>query len=466
MISLTKDEENRKMLATVLGIDEEEAARRLDTTVLVTAASDSASQRIAGQVLHMLDRTVRGSFEARPTPQVTVEVIVGTAAPRTVGVPQVWLGSAADGIRISNQPFDQVLSSEHAIFGLIAASYACGMALRFALGRKLAFPGSDAILVSPRELLGEDLDLLDLPCLLGEAVLAGAGAVGNGFLYGLQYFKPVGRLHIVDPKHVHDGILNRCVWFTCDDLNEAKATAIVARAQGAFPSLKLVPQVKTVKELTREADAPALERLITTVDSRRARRALQTEIPREIFDASTTDITEVVLHFNQQPSDLACLSCIYRRERGEVQHEAHVAEVLGVSVDDVRESFISQRVANLLCARFPELTSEEVEGKAYDTLFKARCSEGKLLTPADRQVVAPFCFVSVLAGAFLALEFVRRLNTGRIATPFNYWRLSPWYAPVNALRALRPIADGCEYCSESVMRETATGLWGAMSASR
>jgi hypothetical protein len=407
----------------------------------------------------MLDRTVTASSKVDAAPHAAVEVIVGAAAPRTAGAATVWVGSISAGIRIAKDPFDQVPMTEHPIFGLIAACYACGMALRLALGRGLPFAGGDPILVSPGELLGDDLRLIDLPCFLDEAVLAGAGAVGNGFLYGLQYFKVIGRLHVVDPKQVHDGVLNRCIWFTNQDLKEAKSVAIVARAQAAFQTLVLVPHKKTIKEFTLQVDAPVLERLITTVDSRRARRMLQTEIPREVFDASTTGITEVVLHFNEQPSELACLACIYRREVGELQHEAHVAEALGVTVDDVQEGFISRRVANLLCAGFPELRPEELEGKAYDTLFKVRCAEGKLLSAADRQVLAPFCFVSMLAGAYLALELVRRINVGQITMPFNYWRLSPWHTPVRALRALRPIAKDCECCSESVIRETAASLW-------
>jgi len=200
--------------------------------------------------------------------------------------------------------------------------------------------------------------------------------------------------------------------------------------------------------------------LITTVDSRRVRRSLQREIPWQVFDASTTGIEELVLHFNQQPSQLACLSCVYRMEIEEMRHEEHVAEALGVSVSDVRSGFISKDAAALICATFPDLLPEVVIGKAYDTIFKARCAQGMLKNAADRQVLAPFCFVSMLAGAYLALEVVRRVNTGRTAQPFNYWRLSPWHGPVLGLRALRPSRSDCEYCGEPVMRDVAASIWG------
>jgi molybdopterin/thiamine biosynthesis adenylyltransferase len=457
--TMTRERENRKMLAAILGINEDEATRRLEATILITSASDEASQRIAGQIEAMLDRTVTASSEPGIAERSVVEVIVGPAKPRTSSVARVWVGSVAEGILVSKDMFSQIPGSEHPIFGLLAACYACGMALRFALGRQLPFGGNDLILVSPNELLGEDLALIDLPCHLGEAVLAGAGAVGNGFLYGLQLFRAIGRLHVVDPKHVHDGVLNRCIWFIEEDINEAKAVAIKKRAQRVFTSLELVPHVMTVKELCVPDYAPPLSRLITAVDSRRVRRSLQNEIPKEVFDASTTGIAEVVLHFNEQPSDRACLSCIYRQDSGEIQHEAHVAEVLGVSVEDVKEGLISSRAARLLCTTFPDLKPEDVMGKAYDTIFKARCAEGKLLTAADQQVLAPFCFVSILAGAYLSMEFVRRVNAGRISEPFNYWRLSTWHSPIPGLRALRPSRTDCEYCTESVMRDVAISLW-------
>jgi hypothetical protein len=459
MNPLTKEQENRRMLAMILGVDEAEAAERLAAVVLVTHADDEVSLRIAKQVNDMLTRTVNATRSGTAASEAVVEVLVGDAQPRAPKAAQVWVGSTREGILVSTDRFRMIDGTEHAIFGLIAACYACGMALRHALGSGLALAGHNRILVSPRDLLGNDLACLDMSCELGDAVLAGAGAVGNGLLYGLQHFNVSGTLYVVDPKDVHDGALNRCIWFTLDDLQRKKAEAIVERAQAAFPRLTLVPRPVTIKEFYRSQEAPPLTRLITTVDSRRARRGLQGEIPREVYDASTTAITEVVVHFNEQPSQYACLSCIYKQESGELAHEAHVAEVLGVSLEDVRKGFIDVHAASKIARLDVDLKPEELVGKAYDTLFKARCAQGKLRTAEDRQVLAPFCMVSMLAGAFLALEFVRRLNTGLIAEPFNYWRVSPWHSPVIALRSMRKRLADCEFCSEPTTREVIRGIW-------
>jgi E1 ligase-like protein/ThiF family protein len=458
VINLTREQENRKLLAALLDIPEDEAAERLDVFVLVTSASDASSLRVARNVQEMLKRTVRAAFEVREGDLPAAEVVVGAASRRT-NSPAIFVAHVEEGIRVARSPSAVVNRQRHSIFDLIASCYATGMALRSALTEALPYGGHDAILISPEALLGGDLELLEFPLVLQDAVLVGAGAVGNGFLWGLRHFNVKGELHIVDPKRVHDGILNRCVWFDDRDIGEAKAQAIVRRAQDAFADLTLMPHAATLQEFYTKQGAPRLGRVITTVDSRRARRGIQGELPREVYDASTTGIAEVVLHFNKQPSELACLACVYKEDAGEMEHEAHVAEALGVSVDDVRKGFIDRVVAERMCCGIPDCNADALIGKAFDTVFKERCAEGNLRTAEDKQVLAPFCFVSVLAGAFLALEFVRRASNDRVAEPFNYWRLSPWHGPNIVLRSIRHALPNCVVCSDSVFPEVMKQVW-------
>jgi hypothetical protein len=189
-----------------------------------------------------------------------------------------------------------------------------------------------------------------------------------------------------------------------------------------------------------------LRRLLVAVDSRRATRELQNEFLREVFDASTTDIREIVLSYNKQLTEYACLSCIYEPDAEEVLREKHIAENLGVSVDDVRSERIDLATAQIIAARFPGLIVGDLVGKAYDTLFKKLCAESKLLTPAGRAIVAPFAFVSVLAGTLLALEIVRRLGSGESATDFKYWRVSPRHPLLGRRRVLRSQQPNCAFC--------------------
>jgi hypothetical protein len=128
----------------------------------------------------------------------------------------------------------------------------------------------------------------EAPIHLYDAVLAGAGAVGNGFLRGARHLNVTGDLTIVDPKVAGAGNPNRCLYFREGD-NGPKAEVLAARAQGDFPALHLTPVVGTFHDIV-EANG-RVKRVIIGTDSRGARRSIQNDLPLEVLDASTTGAT-------------------------------------------------------------------------------------------------------------------------------------------------------------------------------
>ncbi len=87
-------------------------------------------------------------------------------------------------------------------------------------------------------------------------------------------------------------------------------------------------------------------------------------------------------------------------------------------------------------------------------MFKALCGEVRTMSPAGQQVLAPFTFVSSLAGALLAVEFLLH-QSGEALT--NYFVASPWAPPVASMRMLRSKDPDCEFCfnlnAQRVLRE-------------
>jgi hypothetical protein len=101
---------------------------------------------------------------------------------------------------------------------------------------------------------------------------------------------------------------------------------------------------------------------------------------------------------------------------------------------------------------------EDLLGRAFDTVYKELCGVGKLKNVGGEQVLAPFSFVSVLAGAYLAIELAIRVS--RAGEPrFNYWRVSPWHSPVPVLRQTRSRDAACEFCSKPYFRQAMKDLW-------
>jgi hypothetical protein len=458
---LTARQENARTLAALMGMGEEEAAQRLKLRIAVTFdAAQNAADELARHVLAMLNRTV--AWAGPPVDGAyAAEIVIGAAAART-SAPTVWAGQLGEdfivttGLRL---PVGPLRSTPPALL-VIAACYVAAAAVRVAIGADFPVQSAEPVVIRWRELIGQDPAILRGLFDVRETYLAGAGAVGNGFLYTLQQCDVAGTLYVVDPKRANAGGLNRCLLLAESDIGEPKASRLCKSIQGSFPHLRLVPKEMTLSEARRERGRDFLiERLVIGVDSRAARRSLQSEMPKAVFDASTTDIREVVLHFNRQPTELACLGCIYPENAQERKHEENVAAALGITVAEVRAVLCTRETAEKICRRYPDARADDLIGRAFDTVYKEFCGLGKLKAEGGQQVLAPFSFVSVLAGAQLAVEFLLR-TAGHETGRFNYWRQSPWHSPNLALRQRRPCDPSCEFCGNPVIRRELARMFG------
>lgn len=449
-------------LAAWLERDETELAAHLTRPVEQRCAPElPVAEALRQHTYELLHRTIEQLYGAEnPAPtSPCVEVLIGPITARHPSARHVHVVWTEREIILSNTAQTSACEAQlHPIVVTIGACYIAAATVNALLDYPFS-PAERTVRIPVSALLGVDPAWASKTIPLREAVLAGAGAVGNGFLTGLKCFVVEGRLHVADPKVVKDSILPRCLWFDGDDVDQPKSEVLVRKAAPAFRELELLPWNGTVSELRVRLPGAKIERLIVGVDSRRARRRLQSELPREVYDASTTGIAEVVLHFNTSQESTACMACIYKEELGELQHEAHVAEALGISVDAVRREFVTHSDAVAIVNRHPDLDVGALVGRAFDSLFRERCASGKLPTDADRQVLPPLPFVSVLAGAWLALETARRLAGAGSAQGFNYWRLSPWHSPNLALQQRRPKDPVCECCSSEAVREAIGILW-------
>jgi len=452
--------ENAKTLAAMLGIDEGEAAEKLNATALITFnRSDHTATLLADMVAQLLNRTLRRTGTLMDTAEdPAVEVVIGDSRPRSSGS-RVFVAVSAEGMSVTfDRREPRVLFPVHRSLLLLTSCYAAAAVLK-AVTNDTNWGGYEPVTMTFSEVLNAEQVLLSERVDLGEAYLAGAGAVGNAFLYTLRYFNVSGRLNVVDPKLVSPGNLNRCMFFDISAIGHPKATYLCRAANPFFKLLELVSQDKRLDQVEAKSAGPWLRRLIVAVDSRRARRSLQAEIPGEVYDASTTDIREIVLHFNRQPTDGECLCCVYKEERNERAREVHIARMLGVTVEDVQKGLITHDSAAKIHSVYEYLDQSSLVGTAYDTLFKTLCGQGLLQTDEGRQVLAPFAFVSVLAGAYLAIELVLRLQQPRRERLFNYWRASPWSSPVFQLRRYRLAGPGCEFCGSASTRQIVSRLW-------
>ena len=441
------------MLARLLGINEDEAAARLTKNVGISCGSGAAAI-LAQELSDQLCRTINVVADGKPC---DIEVAIGVP-PRGRAPKRVFVTIDGEAATISKRPPATPISQDvHRLQIAIAACYAAGAVLRELIPGVGDGPTADPFLVRFDE-LGATSAILRESIELEESALVGGGAVGNGFIRAARHLRLHGHLAVVDPKNIGGGNPNRCLYFDENDVGKPKAEVLCAKAQADFPNLLMQPVVATFAEHVRACGR--IRRAFVAADSRRARRSIQTELPLQVFDASTTDASEIIVHSHVQPNAGACLACIYRHVPQEFARERDIAVGLGVDLQDVISgALIDERIAEKIASKHPSIVAAEITGMAFDSLFKQLCSEQALLSPTGAQVFAPFAFVSNLAGALLALEFARAYRLDRIARRSNYFFLSPWSPPRARLRIYRPREPDCEFCAKSRTQQAFASVW-------
>lgn len=451
--------ENLRMLASSLGIADEEASTRLDQPMQVSwKEEDSSAERLGFFVTELLSRTFRKvGTPSSPEPDSPVELIIQNAAQRTAGQQLHCILSGHKAVlgELGEREPTTVAPSIAPVCALFVACFASALVA----DRTLRLGKSAAVLNLDLEAIIGSANLASAPVDVGILTVAGAGAVGNAFAYALSLLPVHGSLAVIDPKPVTEGILHRCLCFGTGDIGRPKGERLADWLRNRSSGLEVSHFNGTVEDYVLSKGAE-ISCLVSGIDSRGGRRQLQEELPLEVFDASTTGIDEVVFHHNHAHEDGACLGCIYGETQGELDFERHVAQKLHVSVVDVRTGFITPAAAGRIVARYPALQAERLVGMAYHSLFKQLCATQQLVGPEQKQVLAPFAFVSQLAGTVLALElYLRRLS--RPATrAFNYWRVSPWREPNLDLRTTRSRVASCSVCSDADYHSVIRELWG------
>lgn len=453
--------ENARALAASLGIDVEVAREKLSVNILITYdKNDISSSHLVTEITRLLTRTVSTVDSDLIEQSYSVEVVVGDVEPKSKS-PHLFVSGCQTNFTLSKHKIHRLFyEAPHPILILLTSCYVCSVALNLAIGEILSTSVADPFNFEFSD-LGLDIKVLDSPIILGKAYLVGAGAVGNGLLWALRHLNVDGELQVSDDDVVENGNLNRQIWFQEEDVGHSKVDRLCQKAQSHFSMLKLIPRNARLQKLEERNNA-WLSRLIVAVDSPAARRSLQNEIPCEVFDASTTDIREVIVHYHKQVTDHACLACIYSGNEQETERDQHIASHLGVSVEQVKMLTIDFEAAEAIARNFSNKIHDpkQLVGIAYESLFKRLCGEKALTILGGRQIIAPFAFVSVLAGTLLAIELARRLQSGRHKKAFNFWAVSAWHPPLLRRQRMIPAKDDCDFCSKDVQRNVTRKLWG------
>jgi hypothetical protein len=284
--------------------------------------------------------------------------------------------------------------------------------------------------------------------LVGDAVLVGLGAIGNGALWALGRAPLVGRLHLVDPEAIELSNLQRYVLSVRSDEHRAKTD--IARSYQLGP-LDVVPHEQSWSDFLGEL-GHYHRHVLVALDSAADRRSVQGALPEWIANAWT------------QPGDLgisihgpfggegACLSCLYLPTSRSQNEDEIIAQALGVPdlVVDVRTLLhTGAGVSRTLLAAMAGPLGRPLEdllayeGRPIRTLYVEGICGGGLIplgtTGVPRQELhVPFAHQSALAGVILAAGLVRRAVGGS--------------DPTTVVTRINPLAPLADYVTQPILR--------------
>jgi hypothetical protein len=251
--------ENARMLAALMGVEEEEAAERLQRRVLITVAATPHLAAWADEIAALVDRTVMITNDLA---SADVELVVGPVQALSQ-VRRLYADIDADGAKVAGSMVTCGKDAPHPLFAAIAACAVAGAVIHAAVDDPRLPAVSDPLVIRREDIGMPDSELA--PIDLTGAVLVGAGAVAHGFLRALRHLPVCGSLDVVDPKKVGSGNPNRCLYLTEADVGLSfKAEALARNAAADFPNLALKPEVAEFKAYVAKREKTPLA--IVTID--------------------------------------------------------------------------------------------------------------------------------------------------------------------------------------------------------
>jgi len=200
-------QENAHSLAAALGIDTEHAEELLKAHAPITLdESEPLNVFLSEQVSKLLARTLQSAGTDADPQKAAVEILIGQIPPRSTA-PTLWVSSDGDAACISRRrPNLLGVHKIHLAVLIVIACYSAAAALRLVIGDSLPFPNRDPLILDIRA-LGVTPAVISHQIDLCQTYLAGAGAIGNGYLWALRWFDVRGQLDIVDFDIVKAGNL-------------------------------------------------------------------------------------------------------------------------------------------------------------------------------------------------------------------------------------------------------------------
>jgi len=313
------------------------------------------------------------------------------------------------------------------------------------LNKELLFNTFDYSLDKKKSVNPSLPDVVDIDHL----TVAGVGAGGGSCLYtlaSLTTFK--GVFHLIDPDEIKDSNLNRYVYATHSDA-EKNIPKVHAMRQllSNHRNCTIKPYHTNYGEFSKQTNSSPIDVLISTVDTNKARVAIQWDFPATIFDAAVIRSQFYVnrVEFGKN----ACLGCRFLADGPSESLETHLSKITGIPVDTITTLITNNAPIEKHHIEIMKSFSEKNKfplpkvGDHFQDWYQYHCGELKL---DDSNILIPLPFATIMPGILVAGEVIKRRYFSNNNNGPNFFSYDIFGLKVDPTNTIKRRPD-CQICS-------------------
>jgi hypothetical protein len=307
---------------------------------------------------------------------------------------------------------------------------------------------------------------------LGKFTLVGLGAIGNGCLWALSHLPGVkGELIAIDHQKIALSNIQRYVQVLESDQNIQKI--IISKRSIKNSLINATHFIKKWDQYISESKDYNNEVIITALDTAKDRIAVQSSLPKYLFNGYTDDgMLGVARHLNLLNE--ACLNCMYTPKGPRPNISEVIAQDLNIPEISIRNLIYLNKAVdiNLLSAVAisNKIDVKEIikfKGTSILDFYSEFICGGILLkiqgaaSSSSQTIEAPLAFQSSLAGILLITDlYLFRCNNHPIYNRSHYNPLVPIKKGINFTHHnIEKDNSGNCICSDPIYRQVYQNKW-------
>lgn len=310
---------------------------------------------------------------------------------------------------------------------------------------------------------------------LGRVVLAGVGAVANPALWAWARHPGItGEMWSVDPDRIDLGNLERYLLAMDEDGDRRPTKVALAERELAQSSIHVYPEEMRLEDFACQMGTEfSFPTICISVDDIEPRRVAQSLLPKLVVNGGTGEGNAGASwhHFDGRNP---CLCCVYHPGDSPKSKTQQVANALGLDHEIVKHLWVGNNVIPPQyfeqVAQHLGLSDEQKDqwrGRPVCEFYTGFiCGAVRMeLKAAKKAASVPLAHQSLLAGALMAAELVKRTNPqlSALSQPSSVFQCHDVRAPFGAhwiSQGIRSPVPGC-ICQDPDYRTVFGEKWGA-----